>query len=135
MKSVAVGESASSAMLKRDNGSKRQHRNSSRISHHCKNIPLSSFAHIICSYVCVKPDVYTNETTVEFKQSHSSCLQPTSPKSTLRVSLKVWKPGKYFHLNSQWIVLFTIHYQSRVKIYLVDRDCACDTSTTSEKSC
>lgn len=143
MQSVAVGESASSAMLKRDNGSKRQHWNSSRISHHCKNIPSSSFAHVICPYVCVKPDEYTNETTVEFKQSHSSCLQPRSPKSTLRVSWKVWKPAKYFHLNSQWVVLSIIHYQScwkcilhsRVKICFVDSGCACDTSTTSEKGC
>lgn len=82
MQSVAVGESASSAMLRRDNGSKTQRWNCNRISHHCRNMP-SWFARAICSYVCLKPDEYTIETAAVVKQSHSSSQQPRSPRSTV----------------------------------------------------
>lgn len=80
MQSVAAAESASSAVLKRDNGSKTQHWHCNRISHRCENMPSSRFAPAICSCVCLKPDECAVETTAEAKQSHSSCQQPKSPQ-------------------------------------------------------
>lgn len=63
--SVAVGESASSAGLKRDNGSKTRRWNCNGISHQCKNILSSIFAHAISSYVCLKPDECAVEAAAE----------------------------------------------------------------------
>lgn len=74
-------------------------------------------------YVCLKPDEYTNETTVPLLLSAANILQ------ILQIHI-LEKLRKHFHVIHN--VLFIIHYRScwkclphrRVKIYFV----ACDTS-------